>query len=110
MALPCYKKLSALFKGITSNHDGDFYCLNCFHSFATKNKLKKHKSIPINHDYCHIEMPKKYNTFFRHFYMTIVMIYTYILNNFKEILKYNHGKKSIKVHIDFYVDTESLSE
>ena len=29
MALSCCKKLSALFKGITSNHDGDFYYLNC---------------------------------------------------------------------------------
>ena len=30
------KKLSALFKGIKSKHDGDFYCLNCFHSYTTK--------------------------------------------------------------------------
>ena len=30
------KKLSALLRGITSQHHGDFYCLNCFHSFATK--------------------------------------------------------------------------
>ena len=35
------KKLSALFKGITSNHKGDFYSLNCFYSFSTKEKLKK---------------------------------------------------------------------
>ena len=27
------KKLPALFKGITSKHDGDFYCLNCLPSF-----------------------------------------------------------------------------
>ena len=26
------KSLLALLRGITSNHDGDFYCLNCFHS------------------------------------------------------------------------------
>ena len=26
------KSLSALFRGITSNHKEDFYCLNCFHS------------------------------------------------------------------------------
>ena len=26
------KSLPALFRGITSNHHGDFYCLNCFHS------------------------------------------------------------------------------
>ena len=36
------KKLPALFKGITSKHDGDFYCLNCLHSFRTENKLKNH--------------------------------------------------------------------
>ena len=27
------KSLSRLFKRITSNHKGDFYCLNCLHSF-----------------------------------------------------------------------------
>ena len=26
------KRLSALLRGITSKHDGDFYSLNCFHS------------------------------------------------------------------------------
>ena len=30
------KKMSALLKGITPNHDGDFYCLNCFQSFRTE--------------------------------------------------------------------------
>ena len=34
------KKLSALLKGITSKNKGDFYCLNCFHSFRTKNKFE----------------------------------------------------------------------
>ena len=37
------KNLSRLLRGITSNHDGDFYCLNCFHSCRTKNKLDAHK-------------------------------------------------------------------
>ena len=46
------KKLSALLRGITSKHEGDFYCLNCFHSFRTENKLKKHKNVCENHDYC----------------------------------------------------------
>ena len=36
------KSLSALLRGIISNHDGDFYCLNCFHSYHTNNALKKH--------------------------------------------------------------------
>ena len=26
------KNLSGLLRGVTSNHNGDFYCLNCFHS------------------------------------------------------------------------------
>ena len=32
------KSLSALFRGVTLNHDGDFYCLNCFHSYSTEKK------------------------------------------------------------------------
>ena len=68
------KKLSALFKGITAKHKGDFYCLNCFHSYSTKEKLKKHRNVCENHDYCYVEMPEKDN----------------------KILKYNHGEKSMK--------------
>ena len=36
MALSCSKKL--LLRGITSINNGDFYCLNCLHSFRTKNE------------------------------------------------------------------------
>ena len=35
------KSLSALFRRITSSNNGDFYCLNGFHSYRTLNKLKK---------------------------------------------------------------------
>ena len=35
--------LNGLLKGITSNHKEDFYCLNCFHSYRTKNKPEEHK-------------------------------------------------------------------
>ena len=38
--LAVVKKLSAFLRGITSNNNGDIYCLNCFHSFRTKNKLE----------------------------------------------------------------------
>ena len=34
------KSISGLLRGITSNHNGDFYCLNCFRSYRTANKLK----------------------------------------------------------------------
>ena len=50
------KNLSRLLRGITSNHKEDFYCLNCFHSYRTKNKLDAHKKICESHDYCHVEM------------------------------------------------------
>ena len=39
------KSLSALFREITSKHDGDLYCLNCFHSYRTIEKLKKYKNV-----------------------------------------------------------------
>ena len=43
------KTLSALLRGITSTYRGDFYCLRCFHCFATENKQKIHKEyVKIN--------------------------------------------------------------
>ena len=80
------KNLSGLLKGMTSTHEKDFYCLNCFHSYRTKNKLESHKKICENHDYCHVEMPTKDNN----------------------IRKYNHGEKSIKVPFVIYADLECL--
>ena len=35
------KKLSALLKGVTSKHDGDFYCLNCSILMLQKVSLKR---------------------------------------------------------------------
>ena len=51
------KSLSGLLTGITSNHKEDFYCLNWFHSYRTKNKLEAHKKICENRGYCRVEMP-----------------------------------------------------
>ena len=34
------RSLSALLKGVTSNHNEDSYCLNCFHSYRTEKALK----------------------------------------------------------------------
>ena len=50
LALSCSKKTVWITKKITSNYDGDFYCLNCLHSFRTKNKLslmKQYEKIKI---------------------------------------------------------------
>ena len=82
------KNLSKLLRGITSNHKEDFYCLNCFHSYRTKNKLEAHKKICENHDYCHVEMRTKNNN----------------------IIKYNRGEKSMKLLFVIYTDLECLLE
>ena len=49
MALSCsiYLKLSALLRGITSELYGEFYYLNCLHSFRTKRKFESHKKVKI---------------------------------------------------------------
>ena len=82
------KRLSALFKGITSKNKGDFYCLNCFQSYKTENKLKKHEKVCENYVYCYVEMPEEDN----------------------KILKYNHGEKFMKLPFIIYADLESLLE
>ena len=39
--------LSGLLQGNSSNHEGDFYFLNCFNSYTSKNKLKSTKKYAI---------------------------------------------------------------
>ena len=50
------ENLPGLLRGITSTHKEDSYCLNCFHSYKTRNKLESQKKICENHTYCNIEM------------------------------------------------------
>ena len=50
------RSLSILFRGISSSNNGDFYCLNCFHSYRTPNKLKRHDRVCNNHGYCHVDL------------------------------------------------------
>ena len=78
--------LSGLLQGNSSNHEGDFYCLNCFNSYTTKNKLKEHEEICNNHDSCHIEIPDWVN----------------------KILKHNPGEKSLKTPFTIYLDLECI--
>ena len=72
MALSCYKKLSAIFRLIRSNHNGDFYCINCLHSFRSENKLKNHKNVCENYDYFYIEMPKENCKYLRFVYTMFI--------------------------------------
>ena len=80
------KNLPGLLRGITSTHKEDYYCLNCFRSYRTRNKLEAHKKICENHNYCTVEMPTKDNN----------------------IIKYNQGEKSIKLPFVVYADLECL--
>ena len=80
------RNLSRLFRGITTNHNGDFCFLNCLHSFRVDNALKRHERLCKSNDYCHVEMPTKIN----------------------KTLKYSHGVKSLKVPSTIYVGLECL--
>ena len=52
------KSLSKLLRGKSSNHNGDYYCLNCFNSYSTENRLKGHEEICNKNDSCRIIIPK----------------------------------------------------
>ena len=80
--------MPGLLKGITSSHKENFYCLNCFCAYSTKNKLAEHKKICENNKYCHVEMPNEDN----------------------KIIKYSQGEKSIKLPFIIYADLECLLE
>ena len=53
------KRLSALLRGITSNNNGGFYCLNYLHSFRTENKLGCHEKVYKNKNFCGTTLPKR---------------------------------------------------
>ena len=52
------KNLPALLRGITSKEHDEFYCLNCFHSFATGKKHESHKIKIFLMFYCLPKTPK----------------------------------------------------
>ena len=78
----------ALLRGITTSPNGNFYCSKYFPLFRTENKLKKHKNVCENYDYCYEEIPKENN----------------------KVLKHKHGERSMKVPFIIYADLESLLE
>ena len=80
------KSISGLLRGITSNHNGDFYCLNCFRSYRTANKLKNQEDICKDHDFCNLKLPTPE----------------------KRYLSSTPGKNSLKVPFMIYADLECL--
>ena len=70
-----------------SKRNGDYYCLNCLHSFRTKNKLESQKKKKCeNIDYCNVVMPSEDT----------------------KILEFNQYRKSDKAPFIISADLESL--
>ena len=82
------KKLSALLRGIPSKHHGDFYSLNCFHSFTTGKKLQSHETVFEKKDFYNIVMPSEDT----------------------KIVEFNQYQKSDKAPFIMYVDLECIIE
>ena len=80
------KSIPGLLRGITSNHNGDLYCLICFHAYTTDNKLRKHERICEDHDFCYVKMPDDDNN----------------------ILEYVPGTKSLRAPFIIYADLDCL--
>ena len=80
------KSISALLRDITSTNHGDFYCLNCLHSYRTLNALKNHEKLCENHDYCNVKMP----------------------NEDSKYISSTLGKNSLRMPVVVYADFECL--
>ena len=79
------KSISALLKNVSSKHNGDFYCLNCFNSYRTRQKLEDHAKLCGNIDFSAIKMPEE-----------------------KKIIRSNPGKNTLKNPFIIYADFECI--
>ena len=81
------KSIPALLRGVTSTHNGDYYCcLNCFHSYRTAKKLNEHGDLCVKNNYCLIKMPEED----------------------KRYITSTPGKNTLKNHFIIYADLECL--
>ena len=86
MVLSRSKETIYIIKRNNMKHHGDFYCLNCLHSFRTENNLKSHEKVCEKKDFCGIVM----------------------LPEQDKILEFNQNMKSDKMLYIIYADMESL--
>ena len=86
MVLYCSKKIIRIITWNNLKYKGDFYCLNCLHSFRTENKLKSNEKVCKNKDFWGIVMPLE-------------------KDNRLELIQY---MKSDKMQYIIYADIESL--
>ena len=86
MVLSCSKKIIRITTWNNFKTQGDFYCLNCLHSFITDNKVKSHEKVCKNNDFCVIVKPSEKDN----------------------ILEFNQYTKPDKMPCIIYADIESL--
>ena len=83
------KRLSSLLREIMSKEHGDFYFLNCLHSFAIETcKRESHKKVSDNKDFCNIVMPSEGT----------------------KTLEFNQNQESVKAPFVIYIFLECLIE
>ena len=82
------KRLSALLRGITFKHHGEFYSLSYLHFFTTENKPESHKKLSENKGFCNIIIPVEDT----------------------KIFEFIHYQKSVKAPFNIYADLESIKE
>ena len=80
------KSIPALLRGLTSTHNGDYYCLNCFHSYRTQATLEKLERLCYNNDHSAIIMPNEKNKY----------------------ISTTSGKNSMRAPLVIYADIECL--
>ena len=83
MALSCSKRITSIIKRNNIKE-----CLNCLHSFRTKNRLESHKMAYKNKDFCNVNMP----------------------SDDTKILEFNQYQKSDKAPFIIYVDLKCIIE
>ena len=86
MALSYSKKTIYIIKRNNIKTPGDFYYLNCLHSFRAGNKPKSHEKVCKSKDFCGIVVPSGKD----------------------KILEFNQYMKSNKMPYIIYADMESL--
>ena len=86
MALYCSEKITSITKRSKSQHNCNYYCLNCLHLFRTKHKLESVKKVCEDKDIFNVLMPSEGT----------------------KILKFNQYGQSDKAPFIIYADLESL--
>ena len=98
MALSCSKNIIGIIKRNNIKNNGGFYCLNCLHSFRTKNKLESHKKVYKNKDFCNfILLSEDTKVLEFNQYQNITIHYSEDLECIIE--KADKSKKILKIHL-----------